>query len=522
MKKNTRISSRRLFFYVMGALVLTGIFLSSRYSYLLFHSVAEVFSIVVSFSIFLFAWNTMGFARDRDSYLIVLGIAYLFVGAFDLAHMLSYKGMNIIAGDEADYATQTWIVARYIESLSLLALPFLFNRRVNHRAVFTGYLAVSLVLFLLIFRFRLFPECYIEGTGLTLFKVISEYIICLILVAAGTVLYQRRGEVDAVMFRLLLASIGFTIASEIAFTGYVSVYGPANLVGHLLKIVSFYLVYRAIVAHGLLRPYKSMFRELAASKSELERYSQALESSVAERTKELEESNRELRYLSGQLVTAEQKERRRIARDLHDSIGQSLSAIKLATENIADSLGRRFDNKDRAALGKIVSMSREAIKEVRRIIMDLRPSALDNGIVATIDSLCSEFDRVHPETRVEKEVEIEEQRLPEEVKTVIFRLLQESLNNIGKHSGAGQVNLRLSDRNGRIRFEVSDNGKGFDPGKVNAAGDEGETGFGLSGMRERAELSGAQFQIRSRDGGGTSIVAVWHLQAEQSRSAYTG
>ncbi|MFW6052429.1 MAG: MASE3 domain-containing protein [Desulfosalsimonas sp.] len=518
MKKYSGINSGRLFSWFLGLLLLFGLVLSSMHSYLLFHSLAEVFSIVVSFSIFLFAWNTLGFTRER--YLIVIGIAYLFVGCLDLSHMFAYKGMEVIVVDGGNHATQMWIAARYVESLSLLAVPFLFNRLIDHRMVFGLYLVLSAALFVLIFGLGVFPDCYVNGVGLTPFKVISEYIICIILVAAGIALYRRRAAVDGIMFKLLLASIGFTIASEVAFTNYVSVYGPANMIGHLFKIVSSYLVYRAIVVHGLRAPYKSMFRELSASKSELERYSESLESCVADRTRELEESNRELRYLSGQLVTAEQKERRRIARDLHDSISQSLSAIKLSVENISSNFSGRLDSKDKAALEKIVSMCKEAIQEVRRIIMNLRPPALDSGIKVTINSLCREFNSFYPDIRIREKLEIRDDRLSEEVEAAIFHLFQEALNNIGRHSGAGRVNVFLSEGNRGIRFEVVDDGKGFDPKAVQESKKGG--GFGLAGMKERAELSGGEFHIRTRRGAGTSIVVTWPNDKAGGRFASAG
>lgn len=499
------------FSYFLGVLLLAGIYLTSWHSYLLFHSVVETFSILVSFSIFLFAWNTLSFSRER--YLIVLGIAYLFVGGFDFIHMLAYKGMGVLFIDGANYATQAWICARYVESLSLLAVPFLFHRNVDCRLVLLIYSVVFSALVLLVFVFHRFPVCFIEGQGLTPFKVISEYIICAILGGAAAAIYRQRRTVDPVMFRFLLASIGFTVASEIAFTNYVSVYGRANMVGHLLKIVSFYLIYRAIVAHGLLAPYRSMFRELTAKKNELENYSRSLESRVAERTRELEKSNRELRFLSAQLVTAEEKERKRIARDLHDSIGQSLSAIKLSLENALSRLGPD----ERSALERIVFMIRTAVSEVRRIIMDIRPSVLDCGIMATIESMRRDFAGLYPDIRVETRLSADEGRIPEDVKMIIFRLLQEALNNIGKHSGARHVNIVLAHDNGRIRFEVTDDGRGFDLQR--AVGDQGRNGFGLTSMRERTELSGGSFSIRTRPGAGTSIRAAWTARPPADRTA---
>ncbi|MFO7861247.1 MAG: MASE3 domain-containing protein, partial [Desulfosalsimonas sp.] len=443
-----------------AVLVLIVIYLTAWYSYLLFHSVVETFAILVSFSIFLFSWNTLPFSRQR--YLAVLGIAYLFVGALDMAHMLSYKGMGVIVLEGADYATQTWIAARYMESISLLVLPFLFHRKADYRVAFAAYGGISLVLFLSIFVFPVFPKCYVQGAGLTPFKVISEYIICGILIAAGAALYRQRKDVDPVMFKFLMAALAVTAASEMAFTQYVSVYGPANQIGHMLKLISSYLIYRAIVARGLLSPYQSMFRELERSRKALERYSRSLENRVAERTRELEESNRELRYLSGRLVHAEEKERRRIARDLHDSIGQTLSAIKLTVENAAEKLGQRVDQRHLKELETLVPMARTAIDEVRRIIMDLRPPVLEKGVLHTIGAVCRDFDRLHPDIRVETRLSVTEDQVPEDVKVPVFRLLQEALHNIDKHSNASRVQVIFSLEADGLCFEVADDGKGFD------------------------------------------------------------
>ena len=500
-------SGRKPFVATLGAaiLVLAVIYVTGWYSYLLFHSVVETFAILVSFSIFLFAWNTLPFSRQR--YLAVLGIAYLFVGGLDMLHMLSYKGMGVIAIEGSDYATQTWIAARYMESISLLVLPFLFHRKADYRAAFAVYGGISLVLFLSIFVFPVFPKCYVEGTGLTAFKIISEYIICGILIAAAAALYRRRKDVDPVMFGFLMAALAVTVASEIAFTQYVSVYGPANQIGHMLKLISSYLIYRGIVARGLLSPYQNMFRELARSQKELERYSRALEARVAERTRDLEESNRELRYLSGQLVHAEETERRRIARDLHDSIGQTLSAIKLTVENAADTLGQRVDRRYLKELETLVPMARTAIDEVRRIIMNLRPPVLEKGILHTIGTVCRDFERLHPDIRVQTDLSVTEDQVPEEIRVPVFRLLQEALHNIDKHSNASSVNVIFCLEADRLRFEVADDGKGFDPQAAESG--YGQSGFGLKGMRERAELSGAGFQIQSRPGGGTRVQVDW-------------
>lgn len=493
--------------YLFGSLLLLGIYLTSFHSYLLFHSLAEIFSILVSFSIFLFALNTLDFVKAR--YLFVLGAAYLFVGGFDFLHMMTYKGMGVFSIEGANIATQTWIIARLMESLSLLAFPFLINRRINIVLILLLYAVVSIFLFLLVFVYRVFPECYIAASGLTPFKIVSEYFICVILVGACIMLFRRRNKLQMIIYRLLMASIGFTIAGELAFTLYTNVYGPANLMGHLCKIISFYLVYRAVLAYGLLRPYRSMFRELDASKVALEEYSRQLESRVAERTQALEASNRELKILSQQLMSAEENERQRIARDLHDSLGQSLSGIKFHVENALSDIGDRLQAQDRLLLKNLVPMIKSAISDVKRIIRNLRPSVLDElGIVATINWFCREFKSVYPDIRIQTHLELDDYQVPEELKTPIFRLLQETLNNIGKHSGARSVDILLFRKDSRICFEVRDDGCGFDPEKV-CRSDGYRPGFGLAGMKERAEICGAEFKIDSSPGEGTRIIAAF-------------
>ncbi len=497
----------QLLSFFFGGMLLFGIYLTSFYSYLLFHSIAEVFSILVSFSIFLFAWNTLNFTRIR--YLFVLGTAYLFVGGFDLLHMMAYKGMNIFAIEGTNLATQTWIAARYLEAFSLLALPFIFHRRLHHLLVLGVYSFVSISLFLSIFVFPIFPMCFVEGSGLTPFKRLSEYVICAILAIAVIMLYRRRAALHLTVFRLLTASIGFTIVGELAFTAYTHAYDSVNLIGHLLKIVSYYLVYRAILVHGLLKPYQSMFRELEEGRAELEKYSHELEIRVAERTMAIEERNRELKALSRQLMDAEENERRRIARDLHDSIGQSLSAIKFHVENALSDIGDRLHPGDRQLVNNLVPMIKSVITDVRRIIRNLRPTILDNlGILAAIEWQCQQFNAVYADIQIEKKLEVADHRVPEGLKTPILRLVQESLNNAGRHSGAGKVNISLRRRNGSLTLEIIDDGCGFDPDR-NRGAEQSHTSLGLFGMKERAELSGAEFSIDSKPGQGTQISATW-------------
>jgi len=253
-------------------LILFGLYLTSLYSYLLFHSTAEIFSIVVACGVFMVAWNSRRFLDNN--YLLFIGIAYLFVALLDLMHTLAYTGMGVFPGYATNLPTELWIAARYVESLSLLIAPFLLKRRLRTNFVFVGFTAASVLLLCSIFYWNVFPDCFIEGTGLTPFKKISEYTICFILLISTGLLIQRREAFDKGVVRLLVGSLLLTIGSELSFTFYVHAYGLSNLIGHFFKIVSFYLIYRAIIQTGLVRPYDLLFRNLKESE---ERYRMVVE-----------------------------------------------------------------------------------------------------------------------------------------------------------------------------------------------------------------------------------------------------
>ncbi|MBN1615586.1 MAG: PAS domain-containing sensor histidine kinase, partial [Deltaproteobacteria bacterium] len=160
---------------IIGLLLCAGLYLTSLYSYLLFHVAAESFSIGIAIALFLIAWNTRHLAKNN--YILFLGIAFLFAGLIDFAHTLAYKGMGIFTGYDANLPTQLWIVARYLQSLSLLAAPWFIDRKLDVRAVLGFYLFATILLLAVVFSGALFPACFVEGTGLTPFKIVSEYII---------------------------------------------------------------------------------------------------------------------------------------------------------------------------------------------------------------------------------------------------------------------------------------------------------------------------------------------------------
>ncbi len=800
-------------------LFLVGLYLTSLYSYLLFHSLAEFFSIVVACGIFLVAWNSRRFLENN--YLLFAGIAYLFVAGIDLLHTLSYTGMGVFQGYGTDLPTQLWIVARYLESISLLIAPLFLGRSFDIKTVFITYIGAVALLLGSIFYWDIFPVCFVESVGLTPFKKISEYLICLILIGAIVSLNQRREEFDQRVFRLLVASILLTICSELAFTFYVDAYDFSNMIGHFSKIISFYLIYKAIIETGLVRPYDLLFRNLKKNEEVLreseekyrtmmetmvdavyicssdfrvaymnpamirrigrdatgevchkaindldekcpfcvhdriqqgehveaeilspkdgrfyrvshsplvhrdgsiskmtiyrditqhKRAEEALEEAridleqrVMERTFELTESNAqlkeeiaerlrteqalrldelrlealmklnlltdlsikevtnfvleegvrlteseigflgfmnetetvltihawskhvmqecsiiekpihfpikesglwgeavrkrepfisndyslphpgkkgypkghvelvrfmvvpifdgdrivaigamankeeeydesdvrqlklfldgmwqivgrrrdkealesseaELRRLSSQLLNAQEEERKRISRELHDGIGQSLSAVKFTVETALNEIAQEHPAQVTQSLETVVPLVQEAVEEVRIISRNLRPAVLDDlGIIATISWFCREVEETFSGIRINKRINIKEDDVPESLKTVIFRILQEAVNNVTKHAGANAIDVSLEGTDKKIELIIEDNGIGFDLEKELAEG-RVKDGIGLSSMKERAELSGGAFLIESHKGAGTRVRASWSLR----------
>lgn len=252
-------------FLLTSSLILVVLYLTSLYSFLLFHVLIEIFSVIVAFAIFMFAWNAR--ERTRNGSLLLMGAAYLAVGAIDLLHTLSYEGMGVLDNAGADTATQLWIAARYIESVSLAVAPMFARRPIHMAQAVAVYMAVLGLVIGTVFFWPVFPTCFVPGTGLTAFKIVSEYVICTILLVGLVHLARRRAHFDDGVFHMLAASIVLTIIAELMFTFYISVFGISNLVGHFFKLASFWLIYKAIIETGLLRPYALLYRELAQSEN---------------------------------------------------------------------------------------------------------------------------------------------------------------------------------------------------------------------------------------------------------------
>jgi PAS domain S-box-containing protein len=236
----------------------------------------------------------------------------------------------------------------------------------------------------------------------------------------------------------------------------------------------------------------------------------------------LRESEHAKRMLTAQVMSAQEKERKRIASELHDGIGQTLSAIKFYMENAIRNLNENTLANSTEMFRNTIPKLQDAIEEIRRISMDLRPSLLDDiGTLAALTWFCRQFQSVYESMRIELMLDIKESDIPLPLKVAIFRIVQEAMNNCAKYSQANCIHVSVINTGEEIQLTVEDDGKGFDPAEVNERNQNTGCGMGLVSMRERAEFSGGTFTIESAKGRGTSMYVTWPSQ-EATMSAVAG
>jgi PAS domain S-box-containing protein len=255
------------------------LYLSSLYSFHLFHILSEFFGIIVGCGAFMVAWNTR--RVNENHFILFVGLTYLFVGAVDLLHTLTYQGLGVFEHTTPDHPVQFWIAARYLEAFALLLAPWFVGRRLKAPWVLAGLSLVTGGLVVSIYL-GIFPACYRDDLGTTVFKSVSEYVVCGIIILAALFTWQKRAHLDSRVLNLLILAMATTILAEVSFSSYVGLFGVFNKLGHYLKILSFYLIYKAIVQASLTRPHETMFGDLTRHQAALRESRQRFQTLVEE------------------------------------------------------------------------------------------------------------------------------------------------------------------------------------------------------------------------------------------------
>lgn len=474
----------------VGLAALWALYAAQRYDYLLFHGVVELSSAVVAAAVFTLAWHSRRYGSS--DFLLWIGVAYLFASILDLVHALVYRGMNVVPGLGANEPTQLWIAARGMQAVSLVLAAALLRRRTRPGVLVAAYASLTTLILLSIFAWRNFPVCYDDSLHqLTPFKIGAEYVISgLMLLSIGLLLGQR-GRLDGTVVRLMVASIAVTIVSELSFTLYQDPFGPANLIGHYLKIIAYFLVYRALVVTGLERPYDLLFRDLKQAEQNLRQLNETLEMRVAERTEQL-------RALTLELAQAEQRERRRLAEVLHDHLQQDLAAALMQVGLAAKG---PLDDQQTRAVAQVRELIAEAIHLSRCLSVELNPPMLrECGLAGALQWLAEHMQERHGLT-VAVETEEGPEPATEEVRGLLVQAVRELLFNVVKHAEVERATVVLHQKEQALEIIVQDQGRGWNP----EAGQCGGGHFGLATIRSRLEVLGGEMEITGGPGTGTCV-----------------
>lgn len=273
--------------------------------YLPLHMFAETFSIVVSMLVFGVAWNA--YSAERPGNIMILACALLAVALIDFAHMLSFAGMpDFVTPGSPEKAINLWLAARLLAALALLTVSLQAWRPLaqprNRYPLLAACLAIAaLVIWVALFYPQVWPRTFIDGQGLTPFKIGAEYAIVAILLVPAVRFYRQARQAQSVEAASLFAATVITILSELCFTLYSDVADVFNMLGHLYKIIAYAFIYRAVFVSSVREPFRRLDAELEENRQiaeELKVHREHLQELVAERTAQLETANKDLEGFS--------------------------------------------------------------------------------------------------------------------------------------------------------------------------------------------------------------------------------
>ncbi len=474
----------------LGVLAAAGYY-ATLVHYLLFHSIAEIFSIVVAAGVFMFAWNARH--RFETDFFVILGITYLFVAILDLLHTLSYTGMSIFP-ENRFYANQVWIATRAIEAGALL-FAITLGRQGKSRGYLPHFFILGLISALVVvtvFVTETFPEAYRPGVGQTTFKIVAEYVVAIVLMVSLVLVARDRNRYPGRTRLMLIGALAATIAAEILFTFYVSNYGISNFFGHLFKVISFVLIYLAVIREGLQNPIALMHTRLAEREAKLRK----------------EAKNRDL------LLAV-------LAHDLRNPIG-GIASVTDSTDWLEDpdaaretvSLLHQTAQSANRLLQNLLTLVRTQMGTiaVERVAFNLRELA---EAVCWVNSASAKAKEIELVADVPWSIYLEADR------TLVEMVVNNLVTNAIKFTEpGGRVTIEAVETGERARLSVVDTGIGMDEETLTALTEEGRlrsrpgtrgekgTGIGFLLCKELVEANGGSIGVDSEPGRGTRVTTI--------------
>jgi signal transduction histidine kinase len=484
------------------------------YNVALSHAVIALLRSVIFFSIFVLSWNSRHWSKNN--YLILAGVAYLFAGFLIVPHFLSYPGMHIFHGYGANLSVQLWIADRFMESLSLLIAAFLIDRRLHTTVAFISYAIAFAVIIASIFT-GMFPDCYSEETGLTTFKIASEYVISGLFIAAGVMLLRRRRRFDKDVLLLLLLSLATAIIAEIALTLFQKFSDSAVIISQYLVLLSAYCLYRAVLVTGIVRPFSLLFRSVRQK-------AQDLEHKVAERTAEVLKLNSELEERVA-LRTAALEQANNELESFSYSVSHDLRTPLRAIDGFSRILSEEHKDELSDEARRCVDVVRQAASRMGCLIDDILAfSRMSRGEVGReVVDMASLTNEVFEELRVganKDNIRLEVGDLPAALgdRAMIRQALVNLIGNAIKFTGRKSDPLIQAggavEENGNSYY-IKDNGAGFDMRNSNRlfgvfqrlhTNQEFEgTGIGLAIVKRIIERHGGRVWAEGKAGEGATL-----------------
>lgn len=485
----------------LAALLLAaGLYGLSRFNYLLFHILVEMFFVTVSFTVFSIGWNARRFVRNNS--LMLLAVAFAVIGSIELLHAIAYRGMGIFPAISTDIATQLWIIARFLEAVTFIAVASLLNYKkplspwlLLGASVILGLLALSTV-----WPLDIFPTCYAEPGGLTRFKIGSEHFISILFAISILIFWKNREALHLRLLKLLSGSLVFSILASLAFTLYSDIYGITNFLGHFFKFISVTLIYRSLVIGTLRTPYATLFRDMQQAKESLD-----LELVHRRKTEaELRAANRELDAFV-----------RTVSHDLRSP----LTPIIALPELLLDQLGERLDDNAVKALHDIRNQGLRMARILEDLLVFARAGRLIDGVASSdIGEILQNVLEDLGSRIIASGCRVEVLDLPAVAypRTALFQVFSNLIGNAVKYAGqeGSPIEVGGALEEDAVVLYVRDHGSGipaearekiFDVFYRGDAADDSGSGIGLATVLKIARCLDGDAWVETTPGGGATF-----------------